>query len=125
EGINFMRVRREVAASARKDTIDEWRQITDRMQLQLDECLGERHKQAVTLAEQAGEVRLLQITVQRLQAVTGDDLTAALQPAIVTADLESGVIRQASPAITPLTHWLVKDLIGKSVEVLIPERFLA
>lgn len=86
--------------------------LTDRQTL----CVQEN-------AEQRGEIKLLQATVARLQMVTGDQLTGSSMPGLVVADLK-GIIKEASPAMTAILHWPIKELVGQSVERLIPKRFL-
>lgn len=72
-------------------------------------------------AEQKGEIKLLQATVARLQMVTGDQLTGSSMPGLIVADLR-GVIREASPAMLAILHWPPRELVGQSVEKIIPER---
>jgi PAS domain S-box-containing protein len=127
--VNLLATRHRLDKEARADTLKEWQELTDRLQRRVDDLnaevlrLQKSHARCqVENAELRGELKLLQATVQRLQGLAGDEPPTTTQPAIITTDLD-GVIRQVSPAVTPMFHWLVRELIGKSVEVLIPGRY--
>jgi PAS domain S-box-containing protein len=61
----------------------------------------------------------------RQQQATGTevyDVPPVSIPCLIIADM-NGVVKEASPAIAPVLHWLPRDVRGKNVEMLIPERF--
>ena len=135
----------------RTDALEEWQEIAERQQSDLDKLVAESRAQAanydarmnalqagydarlndlqarevecrVKSARQEGEIRLLESTVRRLQRLAGDEAPATTTPGLVIADTR-GIIREASPALTPTLHWMPHELRGKSVEVLMPERY--
>lgn len=69
-----------------------------------------------------GEIRLLQNSVQRLQAITPDISPATTTPTIIVASID-GKIRHIGPSVAPMFHWMPNELLAKSIEVLIPERY--
>jgi PAS domain-containing protein len=118
------------------DALLEWREIAH----ELGERL-ERHQQEIEAqkaevarisqchvqcqvenAELRGEIKLLQSAVRRLQGLADDEAPATVVPATLVAGLD-GTILQASPAITPLLHWMAREVIGKNAETLLPERY--
>lgn len=120
----------KVRQGMRRDTVQEWHKITEHLQRQVEGhstrlfALSEAHARCEReAAEQRGEIRLMQATIIRLQAATGDQLPEMpnAMPCLIIAGAD-GVIREASPAIAPVLHWLPRDVRGKSIEVLIPER---
>src|SRR5262245_46110562 len=127
--VNVLTARQRAERQSRADALKEWRELTNQLQRRVDDLSAEvfRLHESNTRcqaenAELRGELKLLQATVHRLQGLAGDEPPATIQSAIITAGLD-GVIRQAGPAVTPLLHWLVKELVGKNVEVLITERY--
>ncbi len=112
----------------RADALAEWKEIVSQQQVDVDELTQEvrllqedRAKCRIENAEMKGEMKLLQATVRRLQGLAGDEAPSVVTPAIIIADLD-GTIYDASPAIAPILHWLPKELRGKNVELLVPER---
>jgi PAS domain S-box-containing protein len=140
--------RAKIDADARAGTVQEWRELTHATQERF-EAQQQRHDEQVVAwqkqhgelservyalhqtnaecekdrAGQAGEIRLLQAAVQRLQAQAGDTLPA-VSAAVILADTE-GTLRVVSPAISLILHWHPAELVGKNVEKVIPERFRA
>ncbi len=131
---------RETARRMRRaDSLSEWKAIAEKLQEDADTLMKEvrdtkaehskeiRQLQAdhgkclVENAKRDGEIRLLEATVRRLQGLTGDEAPSVITPAVIIADLD-GTIFDASPAIAPILHWLPKELRGKNVELLVPER---
>jgi PAS domain S-box-containing protein len=123
----------------RQDAIAEWKEYADRLERRLDAADAdikhgrEQHeadyrqwaeKQGLCQKEAAelkGEVRLLQSVVQRLQGLAKDDAPPVSVPGLIIADI-NGVIREFSPSLTPLLHWLPAQMRGKNIVVLVPER---
>jgi PAS domain-containing protein len=123
----------------RKDALAEWKDYADRLERRIDaadaeiKLSRERHEadyrawakqNADCVAEAAGlkgDVRLLQATVQRLQGLAKDDAPAVSVPGLIITDI-GGVIKEFSPSLTPLLHWLPGQVRGKNVSVLAPER---
>jgi PAS domain-containing protein len=95
--------------------INKHREMIHQLELSHSEC-------RIQNAELKAEVRFLQDAMRRVQGATGTESPASVLPAQITAGLD-GIITQASPAVTPLLHYLAKELIGQNVEVLIPERY--
>jgi PAS domain S-box-containing protein len=128
-----------VARKGRADAIEEWKEYADRLERRLDaQDLDIKHgreqheadyrqwaeKQGLCQKEAAelkGDVRLLQATVQRLQGLAKDDAPAVSVPGLIITDI-SGVIKEFSPSLTPLLHWLPGQVRGKNVSTLAPER---
>jgi PAS domain S-box-containing protein len=123
----------------RADAISEWKEYADRLEKRLDAADAdikhgrEQHeadyrqwaeKQGLCQKEAAelkGEVRLLQSVVQRLQGLAKDEAPAVSVPGLIIADV-NGTVREFSPSLTPLLHWLPAQMRGKNVSVLVPER---
>lgn len=123
----------------RADAISEWKEYADRLEKRLDAADAdikhgrEQHeadyrqwaeKQGLCQKEAAelkGEVRLLQSVVQRLQGLARDEAPPVSVPGLIIADI-SGTIKEFSPSLTPLLHWLPGQMRGKNVSVLAPER---
>jgi PAS domain S-box-containing protein len=123
----------------RKDALAEWKDYADRLERRIDaadaeiKLSRERHEadyrawakqNADCVAEAAGlkgDVRLLQATVQRLQGLAKDEAPAVSVPGLIIADI-GGTIKEFSPSLTPLLHWLPGQVRGKNVSVLAPER---
>jgi PAS domain S-box-containing protein len=124
---------------ARKDALAEWREYADRLERRIDAQDAEikhdreRHeadyrqwasKNAECMAEAAGlkgDVRLMQATIQRLQGLAKDEAPPVSVPGLIIADI-GGTIKEFSPSLTPLLHWLPGQVRGKNVSVLVPER---
>lgn len=70
--------------------------------------------------EQHGEIKLLQMAVHRVQLRVGDDPPAVSTPCLIIAETD-GVIRDASPSTGPILEWLSVELIGRNIEVIVPE----
>jgi PAS domain S-box-containing protein len=123
----------------RKDAIAEWREYADRLEKRIDAADSdikhgrERHEADYRAwseklmgcqrenAELKGDVRLLQASVQRLQGLAKDEAPAVSVPGLIIADI-GGTIKEFSPSLTPLLHWLPGQVRGKNVSVLVPER---
>lgn len=97
-----------------KDVHDIW---VEKSKLEVDNA-----RLAGELKTQTAELRLVQSTIQRLQQKTGDVLQPTGLPMLVVADL-TGRILELNEACGPMFHYLKKDLIGKNIKTLIPERF--
>jgi PAS domain S-box-containing protein len=122
----------------RSDALEEWREIAntqqeemDRRKLEMDAVHKTLHEVQtseaecrVKVARLEGEIKLLEMTVRRMQRNMGDDLPAITAPGVIVADI-NGMIQVASPSLTPLLHYLPHELRGKSVEVLMPDRYKA
>jgi PAS domain S-box-containing protein len=114
---------------ARADAIAEWQRLVDRQQEDINnlekmykELLDRVTKCEVERAELRTELRMQEVVIRRLQVRTGDESPVTIVSAIVVADAH-GIIMVSSPALTPILHWLPADLKGKSVEVLMPDRY--
>jgi PAS domain S-box-containing protein len=123
----------------RQDAIAEWKEYADRLERRIDAADAEikqsreRHesdyrawaaKYSDCTAEAAGlkgDVRLLQSVVQRLQGLAKDEAPPVASPGLIIADIR-GTVREFSPSLTPLLHWMPADVRGKNVSVLVPER---
>ena len=113
----------------RADALAEYQALVERLQKELD-----AHTAAMAIvqarltdcevdrAELRGELKLQATLIRRLQVRTGDEAPTTVLPAVVVADSQ-GIIMLASPAITPMLHWLPSELRGKNIEVIIPERY--
>jgi PAS domain S-box-containing protein len=120
----------------RTDALEEWQEIAEKQQRDFDRVIVElrdtqsqvraaevREAQCqVKVARLEGDVRLLESTVRRLQRLAGDEAPVTVMPGLVIADAK-GIIQVASPALTPILHYLPNELRGKSVEVLMPDRY--
>jgi len=102
----------------------------ERLEAEVRQCHEERTQARIADAMKAveikglqGQVALLEQAVAQVQRREGSG-KAGLMPAIVTATPD-GVIIEASPSIMPMLHYLSTELVGKNVEVLIPERLRA
>jgi PAS domain S-box-containing protein len=123
-----------------KDVIGEWQDIANRAQEVADRRLAELstvtarhevelsalrenfHKCELTRMDQAGDLKVLQATVRWLQGLPGEGPPAIISPTVIVMDL-AGKVRTANPSITPLLHWLPVDLLGKNIEMIVPEQF--
>lgn len=128
----------------RADAIEEWQKYSAKMEQGLQERQQENanlRKQLHTLRDQhyadmiavhakqaacekentelRGEVKLLQMAMSRVQARVGDT-PAQTSPCLIIIETD-GTIRDASPATGPVLGWLSTELIGKNVEVVVPE----
>jgi PAS domain S-box-containing protein len=128
------------AKQKRVDALQEWQEIAERQQADLDrmtleqrmlrenyerdarEAREREQKCQIQVARMEGDIKLLESTVRRLQRLAGDEPPATIIPGLIVADVR-GVIRVASPAITVLLHYLPGELVGKNVEMLMPERY--
>jgi PAS domain S-box-containing protein len=119
----------------RADALAEWQAIVERQQADLDHLVIEvkqlrvdhdttRQRLSdceVSRAELRTELKIQLAAIRRLQERTGDAPPASVMPGLLIADA-GGIIQAASPALTPILHYLPAELRGKSVEILIPER---
>lgn len=71
-------------------------------------------------AELRGEIKLLQASMHRLQVAVGDTAPGTSMPCLVIAETD-GTIVECSPAVAPVLEWLPTELIGKSLEMIVPE----
>jgi len=114
---------------SRADALAEYQALVERMQKELD-----AHTAAMAIvqarltdcevdrAELRGELKLQATLIRRLQVRTGDEVPPTVLPAVIVCDAQ-GIIMLASPAITPMLHWLPGELKGKSIDMLMPERY--
>jgi PAS domain S-box-containing protein len=107
-----------------KGLVEQLRSQTGALQDEVDKLHEANSRCREENAVLRGELRLLQCTVYRLQVRTGDDLPPTLTESQVVTNSE-GVITQVNPAALMLFHYEQKELVGKSVKVLIPQRFHA
>lgn len=101
--------------------------LEERDQLKTKELLTltrEHGKCQAENAEMKGDIRLLRVSIQRLQGITGDEVPQSSVPVIVIADAD-GLIYVVSPSVAGLLHFLPSELIRKNVETFIPERYKA
>lgn len=124
----------------RADTLSEYQVIVERYRNELIELDRERTAEVSVLNERIrelsrenrallveqerlrGEIKLLTAQVVRLQAMVGDvDPTSSL-PALVVAGAD-GVIRHASPSVSPMFRCLPESLVGQRISMLMPERY--
>jgi PAS domain S-box-containing protein len=80
------------------------------------------HNCELERVRQDGVLTNLQSAFRRMQERTGGEAPATVSPATILADV-NGLILQVSPGITGLLQWTIKELVGKNVEVLLPERY--
>lgn len=132
--LSALKQRAELRKGLRADAIAEWKAIVDRQQediklMQVD--IREQNKRVVELtkleadcrekaAKQDGVIQMLTADVRRLQVVVKDGHPAVSTPALVTATAEDGVVRVASPALGPLLGWLPYEIVGRRIDVLVP-----
>lgn len=114
---------------SRADALAEYQALVERLQKELD-----AHTAAMAIvqarltdcevdrAELRGELKLQATLIRRLQVRTGDEAPSTVLPAAIVCDAQ-GIIMLASPAITPMLHWLPGELKGKSIDMLMPERY--
>jgi PAS domain S-box-containing protein len=133
---------REYRSSNRADAMKEYDQVFDVLHKEMENCKAEiktlKDRETKTTDEiinlyksnsacreenalQKGEIRLLQAALNRLQSHTGTEAPGATVGGIVIADT-TGTIKVVSPALAPHLGWLAKDLVGKPIEKMIPER---
>lgn len=127
---------RDVRSQNRTDAMNEMQRVIDlyandisnlkkREMTHSDEIIKLHEQQGACKEENAhlkGEVRLLQSSVQRLQAATGTSPPVAITGGIVVCDM-SGNLVSISPALTPHLGWLPKDLRRETIFKLFPERY--
>lgn len=116
----------------RADAIKEWQTYADRLERKIDSndveikslrdknekenrdwyaCYSACQKETTELR---GEVRLLTATVQRLQGLTGDVPIGQDLPGLFITDIH-GKIKEFSPSLTPMLHWLPGEIKGRNV----------
>lgn len=119
----------------------EYQGILDRQSERMEQLSGdlERHKTAydadvrrqnesnlrclVENSSLRGELRLLQVSINQLRGGLNPlGATESWVDVVIVAD-ESGRIVLANPAVSLLFHWTDKELIGRPLTQLIPERF--
>jgi cell division protein FtsB len=71
-------------------------------------------------AELKGEIKLLQTGLQRTQQHVGMEVPGVTGGCLIIAEMD-GTIRDASPSTGPVLEWLAPELIGKNLEVLVPD----
>lgn len=135
------KTRSDVRRAERADTITEWQTLVSKQDSQLAaqtkriedldarifaatqaniECERHHAETREKLARQEGIVEKLTQDVRRLEILAQVAPPPNTAPCILTVSLDDGVVRAASPASGPLLGWLPQELIGKSVEVLVP-----
>ncbi len=57
--------------------------------------------------------------IRALESFTGSGAAPSTVSGIIVADLH-GVIKEFSPAVTPILHYLPKEVVGKPISVLVP-----
>lgn len=101
--------------------------LSERM-LRLEEenkkCREDKTVMASENTEFRTTIKYLERDIRALQANAGTLPPSSSMPVVVTASLD-GTIIEASPSTSQMFHWTSTELVGKSVEVLIPERYLA
>jgi PAS domain-containing protein len=126
---------RDVKSANRADAMNEMQKVIDlyakdieslkiRERDHTDEIIKLHEQQGGCKEENArlkGEIRMLQASVQRLQADTGTSPPASLTGGIIVIDM-SGKMVAVSPAVTPQLGWLSKNLSGLPFDKIIPER---
>lgn len=123
----------------RKDTIDEWKELTHRTQelmegelgrhrveiaalkIVLKECESARHAEELRAVKLDKELSIMQFTLQRLQGFVGDTLPPSPFGVVVIADLD-GKVKSVSPNVSTLLHYVPSQLVGKNVKILVPQR---
>lgn len=81
-------------------------------------------KWGVALADNAtlrGELQQMRVNVQRLQGITGDAPPKHSLPIPIVVDTD-GKIYDVGPAIGGLLQYLKSELVGRNIEMLVPER---
>lgn len=105
-----------VASNNRHDNVEkELRGYIEKIQKENLDCQVEQERLK-------GEVKLLQSSVQRLQSFTGDVAPGTTVPVVIIADT-NGIMRHVSPSIGPMFHYTPNELIKKSIDLLMPERY--
>lgn len=140
--------RRDQKKQDRIDALEEWKEIAEKAQERIDVQITEaraaherhekdiaklqeraeaaydrEHKCQLVVARMEGELKLQESMIRRLQHKTGDAPPAVVSSGIMVTD-QRGIIKTASPALTPIFRYLPNELVGKSVEILIPVRHL-
>jgi hypothetical protein len=120
---------------ARADAINEWKDLVDNLQKQLNEEHKRGNEQEAQMynilnnhakcerenAELRGEIKLLTSDVRRLQLKSDELAPGTVMPALIVATTK-GMIVSVMGGISPLLHWLPSDLIKKNIELMIPDR---
>lgn len=113
----------------RADALKEWQQIVEKLEAkdatqetEIKELQKARHSCELENVGLKGEIRLMQASLRRLQVATGDTPPVTSLPGMILCDV-NGIVKMLTPALVAILHWFPKDLIGKNVEAIIPERF--
>lgn len=104
----------------RADAMNELSTVLAAVQKERADCRAELAEARVEIEQLSGEIRLMQQSIRHIESHTGLVLPSRM-PGLVVADLD-GTIKTASPALAPILHFLPQDLIGKNIEIIIPER---
>jgi PAS domain S-box-containing protein len=89
-------------------------ELTSRMFTVQDEAAACKQREADLKAD----AQSLSARVRQLERATG--AVAMPLPGIVVADLK-GIVREFSPALTPILNYRPIEIVGKPIEMLIPE----
>lgn len=106
----------------RNDAMGEWKEYTDRLEQRLTVVEAEGRQCFKENADLRAQVNHQQFIINQLSAQAGINLEVFPTPAIITANMD-GMILEASPAVSPLFHYTVRELIGKNINILIPARY--
>jgi PAS domain S-box-containing protein len=142
------RVAADLARQARADALGEWQNYAGQLREEIERTRHdseERDRQRVLeigelrrtgsdcqehygqarerIARQESEIQWLQKEFRRVLAKTGDAPPGTVLPVVITATADDGVIRDVGPQVGAMFNWTRKELIGQSVEVLMPEEF--
>jgi PAS domain S-box-containing protein len=132
--IKWYNNRMERRQQKRTDALMEWQGVVNRLDTDIklkDQRIGQletaskdcekRYSELlVSSTKQDGRIQSLLQDVRRLQLRTGE-VTGAILPVVITATADDGIIRDVGPQVGAMFHWTRKELIGKNVEILIPD----
>lgn len=93
--------------------------LTTRMFDLQDEASKCREREADLKAEMARMGR----RIHDLEKVSGEPLGLLSVTGIIVANLK-GIIREFSPALTPILHYLPEEVTGKSIEMFVPPELM-
>lgn len=114
--------------SRRADALAEWQKIAEDHKRRLDKAeerilalMAREANCLVEVAELRAQLRITDGEVRRVQEKTGTTAPGVISPVVITADL-SGRVYAVSPSSGPMFHYLPGELVGRNIDLIIPER---
>lgn len=138
--VTVMKTRQEGKREIQRDTIGEYQGIADRQQKEIDENKEEARKSRDAIdglrveltasrvaeakcqgqvAQLQSDVRTLSNDLRRLQEMANDLPPGVTRPVVIIATI-TGKILSVSNEVGSMFNWLPKELLGKSIELLMP-----